>query len=337
MDEFAVALEHMNIRLSHVELKKLVSKFDADRTGTVDYSEFMEKFGNLLQGSTAGGAAFDMQKAHGDVSGRSYRGHQAHVRVQGHHTQREALYDENMAEEVLLSKIGERWGDVHSAFRGMDKDRSATISTDELAQLLGSMNIKTSPSALRKLLAKYDVDNSGGIDYHEFVKRFGSILGAGDGTSAVSQAVAKKQMNGSRTPLHERQIARHRATDAMMRRPATSHSVRSGASGSRPTTGDWVHTARSVRSLQAQVRRNIPFIRSRMDDIDPHQSGRVKAEDFVVALVDAGVDIGSQMELKNLAGNYSDGNGPTANVQWKAFLDATCHRNDQNKKQSSLA
>merc|ERR1712070_247983 len=122
----------------------------------------------------------------------------------------------------------------------------------------------------------------------------------------------------------------------MRQRPASVASTRRRSRPSTAMSGDWVHTARSMRTLQTQVQRNTPVLTQLLSEMDEDHSGVVSAEDFVVALVDAGVEVGSQQELMQLAGGYSSGNGPTAKVRWKQFMNTVGNRTDQNLKQANL-
>jgi len=349
-DEFETVLENMNIKLSEKELAKLLRKYDGDGSGGVDYREFMEKFGLELQGSTAGGASTDIENSHGELAHNessaarrggqaSYRAKQGHVQIKGHHSQREVYQSADAVEAYLMQKMGERWRDVRTAFMAFDKDRSDSVDLAEFAEVLSTMQIRIKPAELQKLLNKYDIDSSGGVNFHEFLHKFSQVLRPGDvDQRSASNVALRKQASGARTPMLEKQLQRHRAAGEVVEEPRRSASVASHRS-SRPSTAasDWVHTARSTRSLQAQVQRNLPFISQRLDQMDTKKRGTVIAEDFVVALVDSGVDIGSQVELKNLAGHFSSGEGPTSHVRWKEFLHSMKHRSDQNKKVAELS
>merc|ERR1712159_645642 len=124
-DEFAAVLENFNICLAPSEMKKLIHKFDLDHSGGVDYQEFLTAFGQEWKGSTAGGAAFNIQQHHGDVvqvQGDT-EGRQAGISTQAPRPQRQAFVSAEAAERMLVDKLRQKWGSVNRAFSSFDDNR----------------------------------------------------------------------------------------------------------------------------------------------------------------------------------------------------------------------
>jgi len=341
-EEFAKGLLNFNIKLNEVEMAKLLRKYDMDGSGSVDYKEFMERFGEVLQASSGFGFDAQIQASHGDMKGNDFRGQQKAGKSHGHISRREIFQSAEAGEVHLINKMMLKWGQVRQAFRHFDKDHNGLISEPEFREVLGGMGINMKPDQVQKLLSKFDIDASGGLDYNEFVGKFGKVMQPGEGQGKTQSGImAGQNKHGSaegwndgaqhtraKTPALERQLQKAAQIAGTLKldldKTRSNRLPSRGATRratSRPSTaGDWVHSARSVRSLQAQCTRNIPFIAKSFETMDRQRSGTVKAEDFVIALVDAGVDVGSQMELANLAGRFSDGDGPTANVRYKEFV-----------------
>ena len=59
---------------------------------------------------------------------------------------------------------------IRELFDMFDVDRSQTITIDELPPLLSSLGLRDMPySEIQSLFEKYDLDNSGDIDFEEFL------------------------------------------------------------------------------------------------------------------------------------------------------------------------
>jgi Ca2+-binding EF-hand superfamily protein len=74
----------------------------------------------------------------------------------------------------MLQKMEQQWGNLRKAFRAIDKDSSGTIDANELEMLLDRFNIHD--ASAEEIMAKYDKDGSGSIDYQEFMDVFATKL-----------------------------------------------------------------------------------------------------------------------------------------------------------------
>lgn len=59
------------------------------------------------------------------------------------------------AENVLLSKLGQHTGILHKAFLELDTDGSGQLDMGEFGRVLERMNIKVSPSNLKRLVQRW--------------------------------------------------------------------------------------------------------------------------------------------------------------------------------------
>lgn len=58
---------------------------------------------------------------------------------------------------------------VKQAFDGYDKDKSQTLSMDEVVKLAADLGAKTSKDELEKLFASIDTNKDGVLSYEEFL------------------------------------------------------------------------------------------------------------------------------------------------------------------------
>ena len=56
------------------------------------------------------------------------------------------------------------------SFKVFDRDGNGMIGQDELKQTMKSIGLRVGNKEIEAMLAKYDVDNDGYINYSEFVK-----------------------------------------------------------------------------------------------------------------------------------------------------------------------
>lgn len=62
--------------------------------------------------------------------------------------------------------------EYRTAFNAVDNGGNGTISATEIAQLFESLGTPLSYDKLVRMMAKYDVDKSGQIDFYEFLRMF---------------------------------------------------------------------------------------------------------------------------------------------------------------------
>ena len=65
--------------------------------------------------------------------------------------------------------MNNRCKNMFKAFQHIDTDGSGTLSESELRTALSNWNIPVGPETWAEIIAACDGDNSGGIDYKEFV------------------------------------------------------------------------------------------------------------------------------------------------------------------------
>ncbi|CAF1110565.1 unnamed protein product [Rotaria sordida] len=65
--------------------------------------------------------------------------------------------------------------ELRDTFNLFDRDRSGTISSSELQQVLTALNFKPTDSLLRKIMKEMDIDGNGTIEFEEFIRVMGSV------------------------------------------------------------------------------------------------------------------------------------------------------------------
>lgn len=71
---------------------------------------------------------------------------------------------------MALKKLSrEEEEELKAAFRVFDKNDDGHISAEELRRVMHNLSQKLSDKEVAEMMKEADVDNSGGIDYHEFV------------------------------------------------------------------------------------------------------------------------------------------------------------------------
>jgi len=60
-------------------------------------------------------------------------------------------------------------GEFRDAFELFDKDKDGSITIDELAELMASLNLPPSESVISSMKAEIDIDQTGSIDFKEYI------------------------------------------------------------------------------------------------------------------------------------------------------------------------
>lgn len=77
---------------------------------------------------------------------------------------------------LLNDKISSRYSDVKKAFMALDRDGNGAISAAEFTRVLRNFNLELPPRALDGLMANFDANGDGVVDYREFFAIFGDVI-----------------------------------------------------------------------------------------------------------------------------------------------------------------
>ena len=79
---------------------------------------------------------------------------------------------------------------LRAVFDEFDLDHSGAVSNNEMFQMVDSLDLGIEPEELARLIKQTDADESGEIDFEEFVAALQHHLaGDGDGSSALGAGV----------------------------------------------------------------------------------------------------------------------------------------------------
>ena len=89
-----------------------------------------------------------------------------------------------MAEHLTKEQIEE----LQAAFEIFDKDSDGVITIQELEEVVRSLGQVTRPEDVKEMISQLDADNSGTVDFHEFLMMMGRKMIAGEEEDELRQA-----------------------------------------------------------------------------------------------------------------------------------------------------
>jgi len=90
----------------------------------------------------------------------------------------------------------EQLAELKEAFSLFDKNGDGTISAVELGAIMQSLGQKPTAAELRDMIHEVDTNNSGAIDFNEFVQLMGRKITTGDKDSEFREAFKLFDKNG---------------------------------------------------------------------------------------------------------------------------------------------
>ena len=89
-----------------------------------------------------------------------------------------------MAEHLTKEQIEE----LQAAFQIFDKDSDGVITIQELEEVVRSLGQVTRPEDVKEMISQLDADNSGTVDFHEFLMMMGRKMNTGEEEDELRQA-----------------------------------------------------------------------------------------------------------------------------------------------------
>jgi Ca2+-binding EF-hand superfamily protein len=173
-DELRGLLEQFCFVLGDKQFEMLAQRLKIDKGGEIPYDDFMRYFARL------GGTYYQTLPANMSIENA-----------------RKAI------QEKISSKLTGGPGGLLRAFKMFDRDRSGGLDYAEFAKVLREVAmIEIDPELSEKLMASYDVDGDGTLDYHEFVQQ---VMGSSvEDKSSFDNEEAKVEEVASSTAINRR-------------------------------------------------------------------------------------------------------------------------------------
>jgi Ca2+-binding EF-hand superfamily protein len=168
----------------------LLSLFDADGDGEISFHEFM----TCVKRSVGPNGTINVQeepKPETGIFGNSGAGYME--RAKGNAAAKKKQQKVTKLLQDILEKIAEKHRTINKAFRFIDKDNSGSIDHDELRYLLESSGRKIDDETFEGVLAIFDADCSGDIEYREFLKHTKDIMQGGETDEAMGVQLSNKE------------------------------------------------------------------------------------------------------------------------------------------------
>eukprot|EP01043_Picozoa_sp_COSAG02_P029571 COSAG02_NODE_1846_length_10682_cov_3.066900_1_plen_3275_part_01 len=197
-DEFRAGLRRIGVVLPIGTVKELIRTFDADDDGMIEWKEFVHEFGTkphqlqallLAQGQKTEAREEILKRVwkqvDADGSGALDRDEVRQVLILMGRAEDEIDLDAAMA-EIDSDRSGEvdyqefetwffnRGVDLAATFAAMDIDGDGSLTHKEFRDGLRALGINLPVSQVEGLIATFDKDDDGEIDYNEFVREFHS-------------------------------------------------------------------------------------------------------------------------------------------------------------------
>lgn len=172
-EELRGLLEHFCFVLNDKQFDALAERLNMTDGAEVSYDAFMKYFARL------GGSYYHTLSA--DMSVDEAR---------------------KVIQEKISSKLTGGPGGLLRAFKMFDRDRSGSLSYMEFANVLREVAmIDVDPALSDRLMASYDVDGDGTLDYHEFVQQ---VMGSAVDDKSSFDNEDKKEEVSSSTAINRR-------------------------------------------------------------------------------------------------------------------------------------
>ena len=150
--EFRGVLADLNMPMGERDFERLLDMLDPDRSGAIDYNEFVGSFGAGVAGGRDTGALSRMSTR---VAARAGSGAQltsldlergGHAKA-GPKAAVDPKWTPRSVDRVVGEKLAAQVRKVQTAFRRMDRDKSGAVSYRELRNVLANLNIAMSDDA----------------------------------------------------------------------------------------------------------------------------------------------------------------------------------------------
>ncbi|RLN02939.1 hypothetical protein BBJ28_00000942 [Nothophytophthora sp. Chile5] len=163
--EFRAVLK--SYRLPEMEIRKVIRHLDRDVSGFIDYKEFIAGFATNKEGNGASATTGSPQKRNGKRKPVGLKpasnARRPSVKVNGN----PMASSLETLKKTLLEKLLTTYGTVQTAFREYDLDKEGALNEAQFVKLV--LDCDFSRDEAVRLLELFDQDQSGTVEYQEFV------------------------------------------------------------------------------------------------------------------------------------------------------------------------
>eukprot|EP00240_Pyramimonas_obovata_P001075 CAMPEP_0118927436 /NCGR_PEP_ID=MMETSP1169-20130426/4905_1 /TAXON_ID=36882 /ORGANISM="Pyramimonas obovata, Strain CCMP722" /LENGTH=469 /DNA_ID=CAMNT_0006869193 /DNA_START=293 /DNA_END=1699 /DNA_ORIENTATION=+ len=222
-----MGLTKFNFNISKDNYARLFKSLDTDRSGDIDYDEFVTFFEHTYplmppearyldkwqkeqttdNTMTAAPYATDVPVVEKGLNACLDLFHKgAFVPEPGSWAERQA---DKKVFQTIASRLEESSSSIRHHFRRFDVDKNGSISREEFKTALGALNAGLTPNQIDRFTTQVDADGSDNIEYEEFAKMF-DLLQDGKikptvqrAESASSDGVRKEGMMAGRSQMQK--------------------------------------------------------------------------------------------------------------------------------------
>mmetsp|Transcript_36533 Transcript_36533/g.44209 ORF Transcript_36533/g.44209 Transcript_36533/m.44209 type:complete len:701 (-) Transcript_36533:254-2356(-) len=187
--ELSDSLARFNFGLTAEQMARLAVTVDMDRSGEIDYDEFMDYFESF---TPLGGGHLNNQDYHEDrmmtyapwecIKRPVYKVFDKTIPapVDQTGTFDAGSYEEQKADyevlKIVANKFAQNDSKLRLVFRRFDVNKDGQVSLDEFRVGLRSLNMGLTDPQIERFMAICDQDKSGMLNYEEFLNTFGEDL-----------------------------------------------------------------------------------------------------------------------------------------------------------------
>lgn len=162
-DQFAQALmRQFGPDVLAEDVQALARRFDVDGNGLIDYDEFQRAFG-------PDGAAAAPPPRRARIASNPVRS-VASVPARPPPDDPAMIARCERIEDLLREKLEEKYTSLREMFKGVNEARDGFIDVAEFRRVFARCSVTVPPGHMDMLVARFDRDNNGRVDFNEFAK-----------------------------------------------------------------------------------------------------------------------------------------------------------------------
>jgi len=243
--ELKRGLDRLEVKFEPKEFKRLCARMDPDGTGYTDYGEFARYVQSAELAARGDREGRGLGSIAGDNNSKQAQKAVDRMNARGANYVLSAEEQEDAKlHKMILQKAQGQGTKLNKLFGAFDDDSNGTVSHAEFRRgIERGLNLPMSDNVFGRLVNSVDADNSGNIDYLEFVSKMNEqeFTGRHDNGQLASKVPPRAPgTGGSRPP------------GTGSKPPGTGRS-RQGSSGGRLSSGERLARAREREESKAEV------------------------------------------------------------------------------------